>query len=79
MLVCGGLFAAFVTPTLVLARDSSQRMQCSSNVKQIALAVLNYESAYKQLPPAYTVDAEGKRLHSWRTLILPFMGRASFV
>ena len=74
MLVCGGLFAAFVTPTLVLARDSSQRMQCSNNVKQIALAILNYETAYKQLPPAYTVDAEGKRLHSWRTLILPFMG-----
>ena len=74
MLVCGGLFAAFITPTLVLARDSSQRMQCSNNVRQIALAMLNYESAYKQLPPAYTVDAEGKRLHSWRTMILPFMG-----
>ena len=25
------------------------------------------------LPPAYTVDANGKPLHSWRTLILPFL------
>ncbi len=74
MLVCSGLFAAFVTPTLVLARDSSQRMQCSNNLNLIALAIQNYESACQQLPPAYTVDAEGKRLHTWRTLILPFVG-----
>jgi len=30
---------------------------------------------YGSLPPAYTVDAMGKPLHSWRTLILPFMER----
>ena len=75
MLVCGGLFAAFVFPTLVLARDSAQRMQCSNNVAQIGLALHSYESDYKQLPPAYTVDADGNRLHSWRTLILPYVGQ----
>ena len=25
------------------------------------------------LPPAYTVDAKGRPLHSWRTLILPYL------
>jgi hypothetical protein len=25
------------------------------------------------LPPAYTVDAKGRPLHSWRTLLLPFL------
>jgi len=29
-------------------------------------------SQHGTLPPAYTVDAEGNRLHSWRTLILPY-------
>jgi len=48
-------------------------MQCSNNLKQIALALINYESTYKVLPPAYTVDADGNRLHSWRSLILPFL------
>ena len=28
---------------------------------------------YKALPPAYTVDADGRPLHSWRTLILPYL------
>jgi Protein of unknown function (DUF1559) len=74
MLVCSGLFSLFVYPTLVRNRDIAQRSKCSNNLSQIALAIQNYESTYQQLPPAYTVDAEGKRLHSWRTLILPFMG-----
>ncbi len=74
MLVCSGLFSLFIYPTLIRNRDITQRLKCSNNLSQIAKAIQNYESTYQQLPPAYTVDAEGKRLHSWRTLILPFMG-----
>jgi prepilin-type processing-associated H-X9-DG protein len=44
-----------------------------NNLKQIALALRFYEEAHHALPPAYTTDANGKPLHSWRTLILPFM------
>ncbi len=47
--------------------------QCVNNLKQIALALNNYEQEYNALPPAYTVDAAGKPLHSWRTLILPYL------
>jgi len=31
------------------------------------------ESSTHALPPAFTVDAQGKPLHSWRTLILPYL------
>jgi prepilin-type processing-associated H-X9-DG protein len=55
------------------AREAARRAQCSNNLHNIALALHNYESAYGCLPPAYTVDAKGKRLHSWRTLLLPFL------
>jgi prepilin-type processing-associated H-X9-DG protein len=48
-------------------------MSCQNNLKQIALALHNYEEVYHCLPPAYTVDANGKPLHSWRTLILPYL------
>jgi hypothetical protein len=47
-------------------------MGCSNNLRQIALALRDYHDTYGSFPPAYTVDAEGKPLHSWRTLILPF-------
>lgn len=48
-------------------------MQCSNNLKQIALAMHAYESRYSALPPAFTVDEDGQPLHSWRTLLLPFL------
>jgi len=53
--------------------EAARRSQCKNNLKQIALALYNYETDYHALPPAYTVDADGKPLHSWRTLILPYL------
>ncbi len=58
-----------------LALEACRRMGCESNLRQLSLAVLNYEATYQAFPPAYTVDREGNRLHSWRVLILPFLER----
>ena len=72
-----GIIALVIALLLPLARNgagpAARRAQCTNNLKQIALALHNYEQAYKALPPAYTVDAEGRPLHSWRTLILPYL------
>jgi prepilin-type processing-associated H-X9-DG protein len=54
-------------------RSAAIRAQCVNNLKQIALALRTYEQVYQALPPAYTVDANGRPLHSWRTLILPYL------
>ncbi|PHQ36233.1 DUF1559 domain-containing protein [Rhodopirellula bahusiensis] len=69
LLVCAGL----LLPAVQAAREAARRMSCSNNIKQIGLALHNYHVAYNQLPPAYTVDEDGNRLHSWRVAILPFM------
>ena len=53
------------------AREDARRMQCIP--KQIALVLWNYHDTYQSLPPAYTTDVDGKPLHSWRVLVLPFM------
>ncbi len=45
----------------------------SNNARQIGLALLNYEFENGHYPPPFTVDENGKRLHSWRVLILPYM------
>jgi prepilin-type N-terminal cleavage/methylation domain-containing protein/prepilin-type processing-associated H-X9-DG protein len=75
LLVVIGIIAvllALLLPSVRIARPAARRSQCINNLKQIGLALQGYEETYHALPPAYTVDADGKRLHSWRTLILPF-------
>ena len=37
------------------------------------MALQAYEKDHGSLPPAYTADATGKPLHSWRTLLLPYL------
>lgn len=73
MLVCAGIMAALLLPAVQAARTAARRMSSMNNVKQLTLALLNYESTYRSFPPAYTVDADGNRLHSWRTLLLPYL------
>ncbi|MCA8992264.1 MAG: DUF1559 domain-containing protein [Planctomycetaceae bacterium] len=49
---------------------------CKRNLKSIGLALYNYADVYGGFPPAYTTDENGKPLHSWRTLLLPFVDQA---
>ena len=58
------------------AREAGRRATCMSNLRNIELALHNYHEKYDRFPPAYTVDPEGKPLHSWRTLLLPFIERS---
>ena len=48
-------------------------MACTNNLRQIGLALHRYHQKYDCFPPAYIVDENGKPMHSWRVLILPFM------
>jgi prepilin-type processing-associated H-X9-DG protein len=67
-----GLFA-IVTRAVMSAREEARRSQCTCNLCQIKLALHNYHETYDTLPPAYIADANGKPVHSWRMLIMPFM------
>ncbi len=67
------LLGAMLLPNVRSVPEAGRRNSCQLNMKQIALALRNYEAEYGVLPPAYTVDAEGRPLHSWRTLILPYL------
>jgi RNA polymerase sigma-70 factor (ECF subfamily) len=53
--------------------DANKRILSSNNLKQIALAMVNYESAYGHLPQAAIQSADGTPLLSWRVMILPFI------
>jgi hypothetical protein len=56
-----------------VAREAARRSTCSNNLKVIGLALQNYRDAYGCFPPAYVADVDGRPMHSWRVLILPFL------
>lgn len=72
LVILGGL-SLLVIPARRGPREAARRNQCLNNMKHILLALQNYHDRHGELPPAYSVDENGNRLHSWRALILPYM------
>jgi hypothetical protein len=75
----GGNFAsaapvavAILLPAVQSARHAARESQEMNNLKMLALAALNYESANKNLPSDIYSD-DGKPLLSWRVRVLPYM------
>ena len=64
---------ALLLPAISCASEAARRMQCSNNMKQIVLALHNYHQVYDCFPPACVADENGKPMHSWRVLILPYV------
>ena len=46
-----GILVALLLPAVQAARAAARRSQCSNNVKQLGIAVLNLENVYRVLPP----------------------------
>ena len=66
-----GVLVGLLLPAVQAAREAARRMSCSNNMKQIALAVHNYESAFKVIP-AMT----GSSSFSVQARVLPFIEQA---
>jgi hypothetical protein len=55
------------------SRAVGDRRERADQFKHLMLAMLNYESANRHLPPAAIRDKDGKPLLSWRVAILPYL------
>jgi len=83
-----GILVGLLLPAVQAAREAARRMQCSNNVKQLALACHNYESAFRSFPAggivsyAPTVNVtpanhctvgQDRTQAPWTVLMLPFI------
>tara|TARA_R110002073_G_scaffold60209_22_gene151304 strand:- start:8010 stop:9023 length:1014 start_codon:yes stop_codon:yes gene_type:complete len=72
-----GVLVGLLLPAVQAAREAARRMQCGNNLKQIGLALHNYESAYRVWPAQSSSPSQGKgfitKRGSWFTAVLPFI------
>jgi prepilin-type N-terminal cleavage/methylation domain-containing protein/prepilin-type processing-associated H-X9-DG protein len=66
-----GILIALLLPAVQAAREAARKMQCANNLKQVGLAILNYENASNVLPPG-GLSKSGIGT-SWWVRILPYI------
>ena len=77
-----GILVALLLPAVQAAREAARRMQCSNNMKQMGLAVHNFESTYRKLPQSGQCGSTGSTttvytIHSTATALLPYIEQQS--
>ncbi|QDS98125.1 DUF1559 family PulG-like putative transporter [Adhaeretor mobilis] len=72
-----GVLVGLLLPAVQAAREAARRMSCSNNIRQLALAMHNYESANGKFPPSLFI---GKNQYRWSALarVMPYMEQGNF-
>lgn len=66
-----GVLFALVLPAVQMARESVRCLQCQSQLKQVGLALFNYEETHNSFPAAWRTDPRHHSALGWATAILP--------
>src|SRR4051812_45093565 len=60
-----GILVALLLPAIQAAREAARRAQCQSHIKNLSLAVLNYETTNKRFPPGFVATGPAGGIESW--------------
>ena len=66
-----GTLLSLSLPALQSVRESARRAACGNHLRQMGIALVNYESSRRAFPPGH--DALSGRDHAWSSFILPFI------
>jgi prepilin-type N-terminal cleavage/methylation domain-containing protein len=74
-----GILVALLLPAIQAAREAARRAQCQSHMKNIALALQNYQSARQRFPVGFvsTGPTGGVESWAWSTFALPYLEEQS--
>ncbi len=73
--VCLGVGKMLFTYLATSAQDRARSGKSGANLTSIYGALEHYHYKHGCYPPAFIPDKEGKPMHSWRVLLLPYLGR----
>jgi prepilin-type N-terminal cleavage/methylation domain-containing protein len=70
-----GVLVALLLPAVQAAREAARRAQCTNHVKQLALAMHNYHTTHRELPPGADCEGVGRiwNCHTWLEYLLPYI------
>src|SRR5436305_12377082 len=67
-----GARVALLLPAIQAAREASRKMKCGNNLRQLGIALHNYEATHRTLPPGLITSSDGATAYSGGiALILP--------
>lgn len=77
-----GILIGVLLPAVQAAREAARRSACGNNLRQLGIAVLNYETAHKVLPPAIVLNGQNN-IVTWNggwsvhARVLPYLEQAA--